>query len=83
MIKLTCKCNKSFEIDEANIINKTKIVCQNCNTELPQNVLSAIVTYVNSKQETEKYFQQINKEIYNDTEEPKEFWTNTNWKVEF
>jgi hypothetical protein len=36
-VKLTCTCGESFTINSENFINKTSIVCPNCENKFPES----------------------------------------------
>ena len=42
MITVTCPCKQPYNIEETNMPNKEKIVCPNCEKELPQDVLQQL-----------------------------------------
>ena len=42
MFTVTCTCNQSYTIEIENLAKKDKVICQNCDKELPQFILQSL-----------------------------------------
>jgi hypothetical protein len=52
-------CGESFRISETNIYNKESIICQNCEQEMPQDILELIKQYIDYTTKAKDCLRQI------------------------